>query len=54
MSLSPAATLGESQSSFLQEEVWIFLAFKVENEITASFPEVKLALAICQLQVQLL
>lgn len=36
------------------KEVWIFLEFKVENEITASFPEVKIVLAACQLQVQVL
>lgn len=36
-----------------QKEVWILPEFKVENESTASFPEVKIVLVFCQLQVQL-
>lgn len=36
-----------------KKEVWVFPEFKAENESTASFPEVKIVLVFCQLQVQL-
>lgn len=37
---------------FFSLTIWLFLKFKAENEITESFPDVKIVLAICQLQVQ--